>query len=297
MINKLHSVSCSSNKPLNFRGFWLKLGELFDMLMFKDYIIKNLDVRTEYQILIKMRYNVDEFAMLGEQFSFNYDNYSDGFSFNSFNDVICNRLDIALDKYGISEPDVVLIQILYREVFYGDLEKLKIVGLKRVISKNEYIKIRKISPFFPLAFDLIEYGKPLKAVVSNNIVKSVLTLTNKGNNVEYIDFIEFFNKNNSLLPDKVRATPFHSKQLFFQRTVNRVDIILVIDIINPSKYVKRAYSILGVFLGEVEDINIGNNVVERKFGDYTFLIKDNSIIFSDKKNCFNSYKEKIFCWN
>ena len=146
-INRLQHVI---DKPLKFRDFWLKLGELFDILVFKGYIIKKLDVRSEYQILIKMRYNVDEFAMLGQQFSFNYDNYSDDFSFNSFKDIISDRLDIALDHYGISEPDVVLIQILYRKVYYGDLEKLKIVGLKRVISKNEYIKVRKISPYFKL---------------------------------------------------------------------------------------------------------------------------------------------------
>jgi hypothetical protein len=239
-----------------------------------------------------MRYNVDEFAMLGQQFSFNYVNYSDDFSFNSFKDIISNRLDIALDHYGVSEPDVVLMQILYRKVYYGDLEQLKIVGLKRVISKNEYTKIRKISPYFPLSFDLTDFGKPLKTVISNNIVNSVLTLTNKVNNIEYIDFIEFFNKNNSLLPDKVKATPFQSKQLFFQRTVNKADIILVIDIISPSKYIKKAYSIFGVFLGEVVDIDLGNNILERKFGNYTFLIKDNTIIFSDKKNVLPAIKKR-----
>ena len=231
-----------------------------------------------------MRYNVDEFAMLGQQFSFSYDNYSDDFSFNSLNDIISERLDIAFDTYGISEPDVVLIQVLYRVVFYGELEKLKIVGLKRVISNNEYTKIRKVSPYFPLSFDLVDYGKPLKVVISNNIVQNVLTLK-KGNSVDYIDFIEFFYKNNSLLPDKIKANPFHSGQLFFQRTVKGVDIILAIDIINPCKYIKKAYTITGVFLflGVVEDTSIGNNVIERKFGNYTFFIKDNGIIFSEKK--------------
>lgn len=254
-----------------------------------------MDVRTKYQVLIKMRYNVDEFAMLGEQFPFSYDNYSDFFNFNNFKDVISNRLNIAFDHYGISEPDVVLLQILYRNVFYGDLAELKIVGLKRVMSKNEYLKIRKISPYFPLSFDLIEYGKPLQAVVSNNIVTSVLTLSTINNdNTAYIDFIEFFYKNNSLLPDKVKATPFHSKQLFFQRTVNRADIILVIDIINLSKYIKKAYSISGVFLGQVEDTNLGNNILERKFGNYTFLIENNSIVFSDKKNILPAIKKRSY---
>ena len=287
MINKPRSLV---NKPLKFKGFWLNLGELFDTLVFKGYIIKHFDVRTQYQILIKLRYNVDTFAMLGRQFSFKYENYSDDFNFNSFNDIISSRLDIALDNYGITEADVVLLQIEYREVFYGDLEKLKIEGLKHVISNTDYNKVRNISPFFPLSFDLIEYGKPLKSVISNNIVQSVLTLTNKVNNAGYIDFIEFFNKNNSLLPDKVKAIPFHSKQLFFQRIVNGIDFIIVIDIINPTKYIKKAYSITGVFLGEVEDTNIGNNVNQRKFGNYTFLIKDNSIIFSEKNNVLAAIK-------
>ena len=292
--NKLDSVS---HVPTKFKGFWLELEELFDILVFKKYIIKFLDVRTQYQILIKIRYNVDEFAMLGQQFLFKYDNYLDDFSFYSFRDIISNRLNIALDNYGISEPDVVLIHVEYRVVFYGELEKLKIEGIKHTISKNEYAKIRNISPYFPLSNDLTEYGKPLKAVMSNNIVKSVLFLTNKDNMGEYLDFIEIFNKNNTLLPSKVKPTPFHSKQLFFQRRVKGGDIILVIDIINTSKYIKKAYSLSGVFLGEVEDFNIDNNLLKRKFGNYTFFIKQNSIIFSEKKNYLTAIKKKSFVDN
>ncbi len=290
MINKLQPFT---NKPLKFKGFLFELEEFYDIVEFKRYIIKNLDVRTQYQILIKIRYNVDEFFMLGQQFSFNYDNYLDDFSFNSFKDLISGRLNIALDNYGLTDPDVVLIQVLYREVFYGGLEKLKTDGIKRTISKNEYIKIRKISPYFPLSPDLVEYGKPLKTVISNNIVKSVLTLTNKVNKTEYSDFIEFFNKNNSLLPDKVKSASFHSKQLFFQRTVNGVDIILVIDIINSSKCIKKVYSMLGVFLGEVEDTNVDDNVLIRKLGNYTFFIKDKSIIFSELKNNLTAIKKRF----
>lgn len=274
MVSKLQS---SINKPLKFKGFWIKLAELFDIIEFKRYIIKNLVVRTQYQILVKIKYNVDEFAMLGRQFSFYYENYSDEFSFNAFNKVISSRLNIALDNYGITESDVLQIRIQYREVFYGELEKLKTDGVRRMVSKNEYTKIRKISPYFPLSTDLVDYGIPLKTVISDNIVKCVLTLTNN------LDFIEFFNKNNSFLPDKVKSTSFHSNHLFFQRHVNGVDVILVIDIIN-SKRIKKAYTTEGVFLGEVEDTSIDDNVLLRKFGNYTFLIKDKAISFSEVKN-------------
>ncbi len=281
--NKNNNKLVVTNKPIKFKSFWLKLEELLDILCFKRYVINNLDVRTQYQILIKIRYNVDEFAMLEQQFSFSYNDYADDISFYSFQDIISNRLNIALDSYGISEPDVLLVQILYRVVFYGELEKLKIQGVKNIISKNEYIKIRRISPYFPLSFHLTEHGKPLKAVISDSIVKNVFTLTNNVHNGASRDFIYFFNKNNSLLPDKIKSTAFHSKQLFFQRSVNGADIILVIDIINANHYIKKASSISGVFLGDVEDINIGNNVFKRKYGNYTFLIKDNNILFSEKR--------------
>ena len=133
--------------------------------------------------------------------------------------------------------------------------------------------------------DLVEYGKPLVVITHGNRVKSVLTFVKNPNQDGYIDFIENFNKNNSLLPDKVKSPSFHSK-LFFQRNVRGLDIISIIDIINLKKYIKKAYSIYGVFLGVVEDINIGNNIYTRKFGDYTFLIEDNNIVFSDKNISF-----------
>ena len=212
--NRVSEAFTVVTKPLKFKGIWLSLEELFNLEVFTGYIIDNFGVRVQYQVLIKIRYNADDFAMLDRQFSFTYTNYTDNLSFNSLRDTIISRLFITLDKYRLNETDILLVQILYREVVYGELEKLRMDVLKPKLPKSEYLNIKRISPYFPLTKDLVEYGKPLKSVCHGNVVNSVLTLIKKPNHDGYIDFIENFNKNNSLLPDKVKSPSFHSEQLF-----------------------------------------------------------------------------------
>lgn len=283
--NVTDGMPMSTKRRNKFRNFWVNLKEFYDMDVFRGYIVENMEARISYAILVKIRYNVDEFAMLDQQFSYSYDNYTDDLSFENLRGDIKSRLDISLDKYGLEQSDVLLLQILYREVFYGELETLKIKGVKRKVPKSIYNKISRISPYLPLTFDLVWYGKPLNVISSGegNTVSSVMTLIKKANQDSYIDFIENFNKNNYLLPDKVKYPGFHSKQLFFQKNVEGIDVIIAIDIISANKYIKKVYSLTGVFLGEVEDIYNGNNIFIRKFGNYIFTIKNNSIVFSEKK--------------
>lgn len=292
--NRFSRTFATSGKPLKFKGIWLSQEELFNLDIFRGYITDNLQVRIQYQILIKIRYNADDFAMLDRQFSFYYDNYTDNLSFNSLRDTIISRLFITLDKYRLNETDILLVQILYREVFYGELERLRIDVLKSKLPKSEYTRIKKISPYFPLTFDLVYYGIPLVTTGENNTVKSVLTSGQKVNQDVHVDFIESFNKNNYLLPAGGKSPSFHLRQQFFKKNVNGIDIIIVIDRAEENKILKKAYSLTGVFLGMVEDTYLGNNSLLRAYGDYIFLIKDNNIVFSDKKINLSPIKKEFY---
>ena len=70
-----------NKKNIRFKSFWLKLDELDDLDIFKEYIISNVEVRVVQEILVLMKYNKDEYAMLGNQFSFIYNDYNDLDSF------------------------------------------------------------------------------------------------------------------------------------------------------------------------------------------------------------------------
>ena len=284
MISKIRAKEDSkflqkAKKLMKFKEFWLRLDEFYDVEAFKGYVLYNLEPRTLYIILVRIRYKVDQFATLDKQFSYSYDNYTDCFSFKNLFKDIKGRLDVLLDNYGLDANDLVHLIVLYREVFYGDLEKLKFNGVKRTISKNVYSNVKRISPYLPLSFDKVYFGKPLKVICSGDTVCNVITLFKKPDHEGYIDFIENFNKNNYLLPNKLKSPPFHSKQLFFYKNVKDHDVIIVIDIINENKYIKKVYSLTGVFIGGVEDERKGD-VIIRKFGVNTFTIKEGSVVFS-----------------
>ena len=275
-----HTTSVTKSIPIKFKGVWLTLDELFDIQTFIDHIIQNLEVRVLHQILIKIRYNAEEFAMLDKQFAFTYENYTDYNSFNELRDIITNRLFLKLEQYRINESDVLLVQILHRNVVYGDLDKLKIDIVKPKLSKSEFTNVKTISAYFPLTFDLVEYGKPLKVISSDNIVKSVMVPV-KNYEESSVDFIENFNKNNISLPNKIKSFSFDPKQQFYHKIVSGISIIIVIDIQGDNKQIRKAYTLQGVYLGGVEDTKVGDIYI-RRFGNNTFFVQNNNIIYLEK---------------
>lgn len=102
--------------------------------------------------------------------------------------------------------------------------------------------MKRISSYFPFSksLDLVGYDKPLVTSCVNNTVKGVLTLNKEVNQNEYIDSKANFNRNNSLLPDRVKSPSFHSEKLFFQNKVNGIDIIIVIKKVEENK-IKKAF--------------------------------------------------------
>ena len=91
---------------------------------------------------------------------------------------------------------------------------------------------------------------------------------------------------------------FSSKQSFFQRKVDGVDVIIAIKNIDKHRILKQAYSIDGILLGEVEDTNLTNDsnkiLMLRKSGDYTFLIEDGDIIYTNRHIKFRPLKRESY---
>lgn len=102
------------------RSFLFTLDELSDSSYFNKYIIENMEARKQYCVLLKVRYLSDNFCMLGCQIGFKFDNYSSFTSFNNLRNVIISRLNSTMDIYGIEDSELNIIQVLYKEVYYGN---------------------------------------------------------------------------------------------------------------------------------------------------------------------------------
>jgi len=152
------------------KNFWFNFEELSDLNKFTGLIINNLEVRTQYMVLLKARYKVDRYAMLGHQLPFKYNNYSDLDSFHGLKELIISQLYITFDLYSINEDDINLIQLSFIEIEYGRLENFKLDSIKDKISNYEFSNFKRLFNLFPVSLDLVIYGIPLNIKVKNNIV-------------------------------------------------------------------------------------------------------------------------------
>ena len=290
------NISTSNKKGLlpfhDTRSFLFTLDQLNDMATFNKYIIENMVARKHYCILLKVRYLSDNFSMLGCQIPFKFKSYSDVDSFNKLRLIIVSRLDTMLDTYGLENNELNIIQVLYKKIEYGELEKLKLEDIKYRVPTKEYLHIKRLSRYLPISSDTVNYGIPLK-VTTNNKVDSVLTLV-KNSSGEYIDFLANLHKNNAILKGKVDMPLFNRNKLFYQNNVEGIDYILVTEKIGDNKILKQAYSVGGHVIEKVEDIDMLNNSYIRKFGKYTLLIKNNKIIFIEKNIVLSPIKRPIY---
>lgn len=87
---------------------------------------------------------------------------------------------------------------------------------------------------------------------------------------------------------------FNCNQLFYQNNVDGIDYILITEKVSNNKILKQAYSLDGVLIDKAEDTNMLQNTYLRNFGDYTLLIKDNKIIFSEHRIKLRAIKRPIY---
>lgn len=253
-----------------------------------------LQARKQYCVLLKVRYLDDKYAMLDCQIPFKFDSYTDETSFKKLRVVIASRLKTMLDTYGLEDNELNMIQLLYKEMEYGELERLKVDGFKGKIPVKEYHHLQRLSRYIPLSFDTVSYGIPLK-VTSNNKVESIKTLVKDSSPLqgkgEYIDFLANLNNVNTILKSKEKYIT-NNKQ-FYQNNVEGLDYILVAEKVGDNKILKEAYTVYGIRIEKTEDTDMLNNSYIRNFGKYTLLIKNNKIIFSEKKIVLSPIKSPI----
>ena len=66
-----------------------------------------------YTTYVKIRYNNDSHAMCGNQFGFNYKSTDD---IDKLFSIVIDKIDESLQGYGLSDDDIVWVQLTFRVV-------------------------------------------------------------------------------------------------------------------------------------------------------------------------------------
>jgi hypothetical protein len=163
-------ISFKSNKSII--NFYFDIEDFNDFSIFIDKMVDvNLSIDNVYTVYVKVRYDKDNFFMVGNQFGFNFN------SENSY-EVLFYDITIRLEEYfahyNLVNEDIVYVEVSFRlldKMIYSDLfiDKDKLVNMTPT-EKKDMLDLVVI----PTATNEDGLGKCLPVVLdSNNKIKEV----------------------------------------------------------------------------------------------------------------------------
>ena len=232
-------------------------------------VCKYVPVDFVYTVYIKVRYNVDEFAMSGNQFGFVYSYESDVKGLFS---TVSARLIQTMIDYNLTEDDIVYIQVTFRQKDKKLLSEFSLDNLS-LIPKPEFSLV-ETNLSIPVSINEDYLGKPLPVDILNGVI-TFIHISIDGKVVNFLDII----KNNAKVlraNHKDNITCFDEKFKFYLLK-DKYDYVLAVKILGADTVDKLRYSINGVVLSHVIDIAAGN-VVLRNTGEKQLVIRDSKVV-------------------
>lgn len=247
--------------------------DFYNISIFIDKMVNvNLSIYNIYTVYVKVRYDRDNFFMVGNQFGFNFS------SENSY-EVLFHDITIRLEEYfayyNIINEDIIYVQISFRlldKKIYSDLfiDKDKLVNMTATEKKNTLDLV-----VIPTATNENGLGKCLPVVLdSNNKIKEVNVVIK---NVK-CNFLDIILEKTKYIKNSHRdvITSFDKDYKFYYIKGN-IDYILVVKEIAQNRVEKLKYSTSGVLISRIIDTFNGNNLIRSK-GLETMYIENNNVI-------------------
>ncbi len=139
-----------------------------------------------YTVYVKVRYDVDNFFMAGNQFGFRYDNET---NLSDLYFDILQRLEQYYSSYNLSDSDIVYIQVSFRSLYWQVKSDLSINNIKSLTLSNQDTKRSLDIITIPLSTKPNYLPKPLDTIIDKNkqINRVILTIDNKS--INFMDLI------------------------------------------------------------------------------------------------------------
>ena len=282
----------SKNKPL---VVYFALHELYGP-KFNDIITREIPMRLIYTVIVKVRYDVDNFFMAGNQFGFNYDSQ---YKINDLLTVINNKLDDYFSDYNLSDESVLYVEVTFRQLDNKLLSEFALQTPVYVKGSENKALVTTRDLNIPVSVNKDSIGNPLLLeTIDDFIVNICLKINDKI--VNFLDIIKdkskFLRKNH-----KDNINMFHKSWNFYLLKDHRNDsYVLAVKIVKYYSIEKIRYSLDGVILNHVTD-NINNDLVIRSIGEKEITLKDNNVISSKQnlklKAISKPSSEKLFIEN
>ena len=234
--------------------------DIFDVstTKFIAEILSKLVFGSTYTVFIRIKYNINEYFMAGNQFGFVY---SCKTNVNELQLVVRDRLEELLDEYNISAQDVRYVMISFRQKDQKLLSEFSI-DKKHHISTPDF-KLAENKLTVPVSVNEESLGIPLRVVTSNGFI-TYIKLNTKGVEIKFLDVIK--SKAKILRAGhKDNITIFNDNFKFYLLKDN-TDFILAINKLSDKFIDKIRYSLNGVLMSHVSD-SINDNVIIRTSGE------------------------------
>lgn len=227
-----------------------------------------------YTVFIKVKYNINEYFMAGNQFGFVYLSEVD---INNLDSIVYQRLDEYLDLYNITEDDIRYVMLSFKQKDKKLLSEFSL-SEKPHISKSEFIITeRKLN--VPVSINEDYLGKPLPVNVSNGIITNIYININD-KRVNFLDLIR--HKAKVLRPNHKDNITVFDENFKFYLLKDKGDFVLAIKKLKSNSIDKIRYSLSGVVISHVTD-NAVNNLILRSSGERLITI-DNGKIVNTRQN-------------
>ena len=246
---------------------------------FTQIICDHVPVDFVYTVFIKVRYNVDKFFMVGNQFGFNYICKSD---IEDLLTVTCMKLEEYMIDYNLTEDAIVYIQLSFRQKDKKLLSEFALLpgSVSNHVPGSDLALVER-NLAIPVSIHKDSLGKPLPVEISDGVITDI-HIEIDGKLVNFLDVIKA--KANILrAKHKDNITSFDAQYKFYLLK-DKYDYVLAVKISGPEIVDKIRYSISGVVLGHVTDIGTclrsiaQGDIIIRNSGETQLIIRGNKVI-------------------
>jgi len=257
--------------------------------LFSKRIMAMIEGNVNYTVYIKVRYNVDSYFMVGNQFGFIYDSPR---SITELYNIFISKLEDYLKEYHLIDDDIVYIEISFRKLdkkllsdFIKDIDNKKGGLLPSPFNNNKELLNIPISVHGP------SLGESLPVTIDNNII-TFIKINIDGT---YLNFLYIIKSKTKLLKkshkDHIISFDYNFR---FYLLKDVFPYVLAVKHIDEFSIEKIRYSMNGVVLSHIIDTRDGNIVTRKLESDKKEIVFiDNKIVSTKKKIILNPISKSI----
>ena len=261
------------NKPIYV---YLSIYDVHNLDGFNKKVRAVISENQYYHVFIKVKFSREVFRMCGRQFAFKLSLQQ---NILDLSQIISARISDFYNSYQVAEPDIVYIQLSFKEV---DSKLLAEFSLDK--DNADYQLISK--PVNKAVEDLSVIPRTISETTLDNYLKTSLDVVGNISHIHLVkggvpvNFLDIIREKASVLGIKhpEHIISFDGYFRFYYIKYPKSDYVLAVKELDNFSIHKLRYTLDGILLSQLTDRLIGPNTVYRKLGNNELIIKNNKSV-------------------